>query len=142
MRLSQLIQKCTDWQTKTAEEISAELRDPVHPKADRIPWNYDGLAAIIGAENMEAFLPFAVELLKTSGNPLAFAVANEASRNVSLLEYHGLEATDEEIAAELAAMKLQLDQTAKKGAASVRYAVYCHKIDTEYDGTPGTEPKL
>jgi hypothetical protein len=142
MRLSQLIQTCNDWQNKTAEEISAQLRDPVHPKADRIPGAYDGLAAIIGAENMETFLPFAVELLKTSGNALAFAVANEAARNVSLLEYHGLEATDEQIATELAAMKLQVDRTGKKGAASVRYAVYCHLIDTEYDGTPGTEPNL
>jgi len=118
------------------------LRDPVHPKADRIPWAYDGLAAIIGEENMEAFLPFAVELLKTSGNPLAFAVANEAARNVSLLEYHGLDVSDQRIATELDAIKLQLDRSSKKGAASVRYSTYCHLIDTEYDGTPGTEPKL
>jgi hypothetical protein len=142
MRVSQLIQFCNDWQNKTAAEIAVELRDPVHPKADRIPWAYDGLAAIIGAENMATFLSFAVELLKTSGNSLAFAVANEAARNVSLLEYHGLEATDEQIATELAAMKLQVDRTSKKGAASVRYSAYCHLIDTEYDGTPGTEPNL
>jgi hypothetical protein len=73
--------------------------------------------------------------------PGAAHVADAVVRNISTLELHGIGSDANEVAAELAAMRLDALKQYKNDQADDRLQIYREKI-TVWDGNPATEPKL
>jgi hypothetical protein len=170
MRVSDLIEQLDDWQTKTIDEVWAELNAIQHQYLDNDNYTWGGVADVLGNGSTEA-LRYVLEnngskwaVYALSGLPglqltrpeiqqvlysfeaaglvpNASKLAKHVKRDVSLLELHKLSPSKDLVATVLSGMQLGAIKREKKVIASTRYNAYCAAMEA-WDGSPDTEPTL
>jgi hypothetical protein len=170
MQIGELIEKnIDDWQTKTIDEVWAELNELAWEYLDNDNYTWGGVADVLGNESTEA-LRIALESggskwavyalggqpglqltrddiqgklywLESQGIvPNASKLAKHVKRTASLLELHKLNPPKELVAAVLSGMQLGVKKRIKKAAKATQYNLDIVAIDN-WDGNPATEPK-
>ena len=165
MQIGELIEKeVDDWQTKTIDEVWAELNEHSYLFVDPDWWSLLGLAKIIGPEKVKPFTEYldsvgfgwvAIQaagkgvpigdleintMLRMLGNPDGIKIADAGRRMVGLLELHKLNPSKELVATVLSGMQLGVKKRIKKAAKATQYNLDIVAIDN-WDGNPATEPK-
>jgi hypothetical protein len=165
MRVSDLIEQLDDWQTKTIDEVWAELNANTKQFVDPDWWSLLGIAQVIGDANVSPFIgylksinlewvatqaagrgipigdPSINTILRSLGNVDALAIAEAGRRMVSPLAFYNLNPTKDLVANVLSGMQLGAIKREKKVIASSRYNAYCAAMEA-WDGNPSTEPTL
>ncbi len=170
MRVSDLIEQIDDWQTKTIDEVWAELNDVGHQYLDNDNYTWGGVADVLGNSGTEALraalenngskwavyalggqpglqltrpeIQEALYLFEAAGLvPNSSKLAVHVKRLVSLLELHKLSPSKDLVATVLSGMQLGAIKREKKVIASSRYNAYCAAMEA-WDGNPDTEPTL
>ena len=170
MRLSDLIEQIDDWQTKTIDEVWAELNELAWQYLDNDNYTWGGVADVLGNSGTEALrtalenngskwavyalggqpglqltrpeIQEALYLFEAAGLvPNSSKLAKHVKRVVSLLELHKLSPSKDLVAALLSGMQLGLKKRIKKAAKANQYNLDIVAID-EWDGDPSTEPTL
>jgi hypothetical protein len=170
MQIGELIEKnIDDWQTKTIDEVWAELNELAWEYLDNDNYTWGGVADVLGNESTEA-LRIALESggskwavyalggqpglqltrddiqgklywLESQGIvPNASKLAKHVKRTASLLELHKLNPPKELVAVVLSGMQLGVKKRMKKAAKATQYNLDIVAIDN-WDGNPATEPK-
>jgi hypothetical protein len=170
MQIGELIEKnIDDWQTKTIDEVWAELNELAWEYLDNDNYTWGGVADVLGNESTEA-LRIALESggskwavyalggqpglqltrddiqgklywLESQGVvPNASKLAKHVKRTASLLELHKLNPPKELVATVLSGMQLGVKKRIKKAAKATQYNLDIVAIDN-WDGNPATEPK-
>jgi hypothetical protein len=170
MQIGELIEKnIDDWQTKTIDEVWAELNELAWEYLDNDNYTWGGVADVLGNESTEA-LRIALESggskwavyalggqpglqltrddiqgklywLESQGIvPNASKLAKHVKRTASLLELHKLNPPKELVATVLSGMQLGVKKRLKKAAKATQYNLDIVAIDN-WDGNPATEPK-
>lgn len=146
MQIGELIEKnIDDWQTKTIDEVWAELNEDSHLFVDPDWWSLLGLAKIIGHEKVKPFTEYldsvgfgwvAIQaagkgvpigdleintMLRMLGNPDGIKIADAGRRQASLLELHKLNPPKELVATVLSGMQLGAKKREKKILCSTEY---------------------
>jgi hypothetical protein len=171
MQIGELIEKEVDeWQTKTIDEVWAELNDLVWQYLDNDNYTWGGVADVLGNSGTEALrsalenngskwavyalggqpglqltrpeIQEALYLFEAAGLvPNSSKLAKHVKRVVSLLELHKLSPSKDLVATVLSGMQLGAIKREKKVIASSRYNAYCAAMEA-WDGNPDTEPTL
>jgi hypothetical protein len=170
MQIGDLIEKnIDDWQTKTIDEVWAELNAIEHQYLDHDNYTWGGVADVLGNDSTEA-LRIALEnggskwavyalggqpglqltrddiqgklyWLESQGIvPNASKLAKHVKRTASLLELHKLNPPKELVATVLSGMQLGVKKRVKKIAKANQYNLDIVAIDN-WNGDPATEPK-
>jgi hypothetical protein len=168
MRVSDLIEKIDDWQTKTIDQVWAELNAIEHQYLDNDNYTWGGVADVLGNNGTEALrsalenngskwavyalggqpglqltrpeIQEALYLFEAAGLvPNASKLAVHVKRLVSLLELHKLSPSKDLVATVLSGMQLGVKKRVKKAAKANQYNLDIVAID-EWDGSPDTEP--
>jgi hypothetical protein len=168
MRVSDLIEQIDDWQTKTIDEVWAELNAVEHQYLDNDNYTWGGVADVLGNDSTEALraalenngskwavyalggqpglqltrpeIQDALYLFEAAGLvPDASKLAMHVKRLVSLLELHKLSPSKDLVATVLSGMQLGVKQAAKKIKKANQYNLDIVAID-QWDGNPDTEP--
>jgi hypothetical protein len=170
MQIGELIEKnIDDWQTKTIDEVWAELNELAWEYLDNDNYTWGGVADVLGNESTEA-LRIALEsggskwaVYALGGQPglqltrddiqgklywlesqgvvsNASKLAKHVKRTASLLELHKLNPPKELVATVLSGMQLGVKKRIKKAAKATQYNLDIVAIDN-WDGNPATEPK-
>jgi hypothetical protein len=165
MRVSDLIEQLDDWQTKTIDEVWAELNANTKQFVDPDWWSLLGIAQVIGDANVSPFIAYLKSInlewvatqaagrgipigdltintiLRNLGSDEAWLIAEAGRRMVSPLEFYSLAPTKDLVATVLSGMQLGAIKREKKVIASTRYNAYCAAMEA-WDGSPSTEPTL
>jgi hypothetical protein len=168
MRVSDLIEQIDDWQTKSIDEVWAELNAIEHQYLDSDNYTWGGVADVLGNSGTEALrsalenngskwavyalggqpglqltrpeIQEALYLFEAAGLvPNASKLAVHVKRLVSLLELHKLNPSKDLVATVLSGMQLGVKKRIKKAAKANQYNLDIVAID-EWDGSPDTEP--
>jgi hypothetical protein len=170
MQIGDLIEKnIDDWQTKTINEVWAELNELAWQYLDNDNYTWGGVADVLGNDSTEA-LRIALEgggskwavyalggqpglqltrddiqgklyWLESQGIvPNASKLAKHVKRTASLLELHKLNPPKELVATVLSGMQLGVKKRAKKIAKATQYNLDIVAIDN-WNGDPASEPK-
>jgi hypothetical protein len=168
MRVSDLIEQIDDWQTKTIDEVWAELNSPEHQYLDNENYTWGGVADVLGNDSTEALraalenngskwavyalggqpglqltrpeIQEALYLFEAAGLvPNSSKLAKHVKRVVSLLELHKLNPSKDLVATVLSGMQLGVKQATKKIKKANQYNLDIIAIDN-WDGNPATEP--
>jgi hypothetical protein len=168
MRVSDLIEQIDDWQTKTIDEVWAELNAVEHQYLDNDNYTWGGVADVLGNSGTEALrsalenngskwavyalggqpglqltrpeIQEALYLFEAAGLvPDASKLAMHVRRLVSLLELHKLSPSKDLVATVLSGMQLGVKQAAKKIKKANQYNLDIIAIDN-WNGDPATEP--
>jgi hypothetical protein len=165
MRVSDLIEQLDDWQTKTIDEVWAELNANTKQVVDTDWWSLLGIAQVIGDVNVSPFIAYLKSInlewvatqaagrgipigdsaintiLRSLGNADALAIAEAGRRMVSPLAFYNLFPSKDLVATVLSGMQLGAIKREKKVIASTRYNAYCAAMEA-WDGSQDAEPTL
>jgi len=165
MRVSDLIEQLDDWQTKSIDEVWAELNANTKQFVSDQWWSLLGIAQVIGEVNVSLFIsylksinlewvatqaagrgipigdPAINNILRNLGSTDAWLIADAGRRMVSPLEFYSLTPSKDLVATVLSGMQLGAIKREKKVIASTRYNAYCAAMEA-WDGDPNTEPTL
>jgi hypothetical protein len=165
MRVSDLIEQIDDWQTKTIDEVWAELNANTKQFVSDQWWSLLGIAQVIGEANVSPFIAYLKSInlewvatqaagrgipigdlaintiLRSLGNVDALAIAEAGRRMVSPLAFYDLAPDKDLVATVLSGMQLGAIKREKKVIASTRYNAYCAAMEA-WDGSQDAEPTL
>lgn len=163
MKVSDLIEQIDDWQTKTIDEVWAELNANTKQFVSDQWWSLLGIAQVIGEANVSPFIaylksinlewvatqaagrgipigdPSINNILRNLGSTDALLIADAGRRMVSPLEFYDLAPDKDLVATVLSGMQLGVKKRIKKAAKANQYNLDIVAID-EWDGSPDTEP--
>ena len=163
MKVSDLIEQIDDWQTKTIDEVWAELNANTKQFVSDQWWSLLGIAQVIGEANVSPFIaylksinlewvatqaagrgipigdPAINNILRNLGSTDAWLIAEAGRRMVSPLEFYDLAPDKDLVATVLSGMQLGVKKRIKKAAKANQYNLDIVAID-EWDGNPDTEP--
>jgi hypothetical protein len=163
MRVSDLIEQIDDWQTKSIDEVWAELNANTKQFVSDQWWSLLGIAQVIGEVNVSPFIaylksinlewvatqaagrgipigdPAINTILRNLGSTDAWMIAEAGRRMVTPLEFYDLAPDKDLVATVLSGMQLGVKKRIKKAAKANQYNLDIVAID-EWDGSPDTEP--
>jgi hypothetical protein len=163
MRVSDLIEQLDDWQTKTIDEVWAELNANTKQFVSDQWWSLLGIAQVIGEANVSPFIaylksinlewvatqaagrgipigdPSINTILRNLGSGEAWLIAEAGRKMVSPLAFYNLAPDKDLVATVLSGMQLGVKKRIKKAAKANQYNLDIVAID-EWDGSPATEP--
>ena len=163
MRVSDLIEQIDDWQSKTIDEVWAELNANTKQFVSDQWWSLLGIAQVIGEVNVSPFIaylksinlewvatqaagrgipigdPSINTILRNLGSTDAWLIAEAGRRMVTPLEFYDLAPSKDLVATVLSGMQLGVKQAAKKIKKANQYNLDIVAID-QWDGNPDTEP--
>jgi hypothetical protein len=164
MDLRTLIQKTQDWDSKTPDEIFADLSEPTELFIDESWWSLLGIASVVGDSEM----PSVIQLLESVGlgwavsqaagrgvplgdaainaklrllaDPRMDALADATRRNISVLNKNRLVVDVEDVSNAIDELKLEERRNALKNSGALRWNNFCHAVDL-WDGSD-PQPEL